>query len=272
MSEQLRLMGIFAHPDDESLGNGGTFVKYVAEGVETYLLTATRGEHGWFDDEDKYPGPDELGRIREAELRAAAGVLGLREVAFLDYIDGELDQADPHEVIGKIVGHLRRVRPHVVLTFDPYGAFGHPDHIAICQFATAAVVAAASPDFAEAGESTSHRVAKLYYMVWTDKTFAAYQAALGELVMQIDGVERRATGWEDWAITTRIDTAAHWGQVWQAVSCHRSQLPGYQGLKELSDEHHKSLWGTQTYYRALSLVNGGRAVEQDLFEGLRGAS
>ncbi len=270
MTEPLKLMGIFAHPDDESLGNGGIFVKYGIEGVETYVLTATRGEHGWFDDEDKYPGPVELGRIRESELRAAGSVLGLTDVSFLDYEDGELDQAEPVEVIGKIVAHLRRVRPQVVVTFDPNGAFGHPDHIAICQFASAAIVAAADPDFNRANDLRPHAVSKLYYMVWTNETFAAYEAALGELVMHIDGVERRSTGWKDWAITTRIDSSDHWEQVWQAVSCHQSQLPGYGTLNELPDIHHQNLWGVQTYYRAMSLVNGGRKVEADLFDGLRG--
>jgi hypothetical protein len=71
--------------------------------------------------------------------------LGIREVNFLDYIDGDLDQADPAEAITKIVSHLKRIRPHVVITFDPNGAYGHPDHIAICQFTTAAVLAAADP-------------------------------------------------------------------------------------------------------------------------------
>ncbi len=269
MSEPLKLMGIFAHPDDESLGNGGTFAKCAAEGVETYLVTATRGERGWFGEEDQYPGPDRLGRIREEELHAAAGVLGFKEVRFLDYRDGELDQAKPAEAIEKIVEHLRRVRPQVVLTFDPNGAYGHPDHIAICQFATAAVVAAADPGFAPAQGFPPHRVSKLYYMAWTEKTFAAYQTAFGDLVMHIDGDERRTRGWADWAITTRIDTIAYWPRVWEAISCHRTQLPGYQALKELPEDHHKNLWGTQTFYRAFSLVNGGRTLEQDLFEGLR---
>lgn len=268
MTAPLKLMGIFAHPDDESLGNGGTFVKYAEEGVETYLITATRGERGWFGDEDKYPGPEALGKTREGELRAAAKMLGISEISFLDYRDGELDQADDSEVTAKIVAHLRRVRPQVVITFDPEGAYGHPDHIAICQFATAAIVAAADPKFAATQRSEPHRVSKLYYMAWTKETWAAYQAAFGDLVMQIDGEERRARGWEDWAITTRIDTSAHWRRVWQAVSCHKTQLAAYQALLDLPEEHHKNLWGTQTYYRAFSLVNSGRKLEQDLFEGL----
>jgi LmbE family N-acetylglucosaminyl deacetylase len=262
-------MCILAHPDDESLGTGGILVKYAAEGIETYLVTATRGERGWFGNAEDYPGPEALGRIREAELTAAAEVLGLQDVAFLDFQDGELDQANPTEAIGKIVTHLRRVRPHVVVTFDPNGAYGHPDHIAICQFTTAAVVAAADPDYAGRQELPPHRVSKLYYMVETKEVLAAYQAVFGELAMFVDGKERRAVGWEDWAITTRIDTSAYWRRVWQAASCHCSQLPGYQALKDLPDEHHRNLWGTQAYYRAFSLVNGGRELEQDLFEGLR---
>src|SRR6187401_166300 len=126
-------MCVLAHPDDESLGNGGTLARYAAEGVETYLATATRGERGWNGPPDAYPGPEALGRTREAELRAAAAELGLREVSFLDYIDGDLDQADPAEAVGRIGAVLRRVRPHVVITFGPDGAYGHPDHIAICQ-------------------------------------------------------------------------------------------------------------------------------------------
>src|SRR5689334_2382926 len=158
MPEQLRLMCVLAHPDDESLGNGGTLAKYGAEGIETYLVTATRGERGWFGDPRDNPGLTALGAIREAELHAAARVLGIRQVDFLDYIDGDLDQADPAEAIGKIAGHLRRVRPHVVVTFGPEGGYGHPDHIAISQFTSAACVAAADAGYASAEDLPPHRV------------------------------------------------------------------------------------------------------------------
>src|SRR5690242_1953273 len=120
MPEQLRLMCVLAHPDDESLGTGGILAKYAAEGVATYLVTATRGERGWFGAEQEYPGPHALGKIREAELLAAAHVLGLREVQFLNYIDGDLDQADPAEAVARIVAQLRRIQPHLVVTFDPF--------------------------------------------------------------------------------------------------------------------------------------------------------
>jgi LmbE family N-acetylglucosaminyl deacetylase len=268
MAHTLKLMAIFAHPDDESLGTGGTLVKYATEGIETYLITATRGERGWWGSEADYPGPAALGRTREAELRSAAQVLGLREVVFLDYMDGELDQASPQEVIAKLTAHIRRIRPDVVVTFDPDGVYGHPDHIAISQLTTAAIMAAADSAYADSGRPP-HRVSKLYYRSSTSEDLAAYQVAFGDLVMHIDGVERRATGWPAWAISTRIDTAEYWPQVWEAVACHRSQLPGYQALKNLPPEHHQNLWGQQTFYRAFSLVNGGRIVESDLFAGLR---
>ena len=99
MTSSLRLLCVLAHPDDESLGTGGILAKYSAEGVETYLLTATRGERGWPGKPEENPGLTALGRIREAELQAAAAILGLHEVTFLDYLDGDVDQADPAEAI-----------------------------------------------------------------------------------------------------------------------------------------------------------------------------
>jgi LmbE family N-acetylglucosaminyl deacetylase len=269
MKNELRLMLILAHPDDESMGNGGTVAKYAAEGVETYLVTATRGEQGWFGPEDENPGPEELGRMREAELLEAAEVLGIREVSFLDYRDGELDQAPADEVVAKIVRHIRRVRPHVVITFDQNGLYGHPDHIAICHHATAAVAAAGDPSFPDRDGRAAHHVSKLYYMAWTKEDVGLYQSAFGELTMRVNGQRRSSAPWEEWAITTRIDAAAHWRQVWEAIKRHRSQLPGYQKLIALPEEVHERLWGSPLYYRVFSRVNVSRVNEDDLFEGLR---
>jgi LmbE family N-acetylglucosaminyl deacetylase len=267
MNDQLKLLCVLAHPDDESLGVGGILAKYAHEGVATYLVTATRGEHGWFGPEDEYPGPEQLARQREKELGSAAQTLGLQEVHMLGYEDGQLDQGVPDEVIDIIAGHLRRIKPHVVITFDPYGVYGHPDHIAISQFTTAAIVAAANGD-GKNGRS-SHRVSKLYYSVEKRATLATYEEAFGELVMHVDGQERRAPGWPEWAMTTHIDTSAYSQQVWQAIACHQSQLPGYQTLQDLPREQYDALWHTESFYRAFSLVNGGRTLERDLFAGLR---
>jgi LmbE family N-acetylglucosaminyl deacetylase len=277
LPNRLRLLCFLAHPDDESLGCGGTLAKYAAEGIETFVVTANRGQLGWNRPAEEYPGPEALGAIREGELRAAAGILGLKELTLLDYQDGQLAQADALEATGILAGHIRRIRPHVIITFDPFGAYGHPDHIAVCQWATAAVVAAADAGFNIPAANTNpkqapdapHRVTKLYYTVSTQAGLDSYQDSFGELRMVIDGQERKAHGWESWAITTHIDTAAYWRQVWQAISCHQSQLPSYKSLLAMPEEKLKRLYATESYYRAFSLVPTGPGPEDDLFAGLR---
>jgi LmbE family N-acetylglucosaminyl deacetylase len=270
-----KLMAVLAHPDDESLGVGGTLAKYASEGVEVFLVTATRGDGGRFRGhragEHQHPGPAALAAIRETELRAAAQVLGVREVSLLDYHDQHLDRAHPHDAVGRIVRELRRVRPDVVLTFGPDGAYGHPDHIAVSQFTTAAVVAAADASFvSEALEPDvpPHSVSKLYYIAWPESTWRAYESAIGALSSSVDGVVRHSTPWPEWAITTDVDTRHVWSTVWRAVSCHESQLVAYERLKDLPPEHHEAIWGRQSFYRAFSRVNGGRSRESDLFEGI----
>ena len=272
MAQKLRLMCILAHPDDESLGMGGALAKYADEGIETYLITATRGERGWWGEEKDYPGLEALGRTRERELLCAAESLGIKETRILSYIDGDLDQADPKEAIAQIADPIRQWKPDVVVTFAPEGAYGHPDHIAISQLATAAVVKAAYPEAGSGGKPnplSPHRVSKLYYMAWTQEKWAAYESVFGNLTMKIDGTERHTQPWPEWAITTVIHTESYWPRAWKAVSCHQSQLVAYHKLQFLSEEHHKGLWGTQEFYRAFSLINGGRKREEDLFAGLR---
>src|SRR5258705_3412937 len=266
-----RLMAVLAHPDDESLGVGGTLAKYASEGVDVFLLTATRGDAGRYrghrPSDDQHPGPLALASIREHELRAAASVLGVCDVALLEHGDQRLDSANPREVVEEIAGHLRRVRPDVVVTFAPDGAYGHPDHIAISQFTTAAIVAAANPAFTchAADGVRSHSVSKLYYVAWPESTWAAYQAAFRQLFSIVDGVERHVTAWPDWAITTVIDTREFWPTVWRAVSCYESQIAAHERLKNLAPEHHQALWGWQSFYRALRTLNGGGTRATALF-------
>ena len=272
----LRLMAVLAHPDDESLGFGGTLARYAAEGVETSLVTATLGEAGRYrgiaPGAEGHPGAEALARIREVELRESAAVLGVRDLSLLGYHDQELDRAQPSEVIGRIVTHLRRVRPQVVVTFAHDGAYGHPDHVAICQFTTAAAVAAADAGYDSPALDRSHAphaVAKLYLIAWPAAATAAYQEAFRKLVSRVDGVEREGAPWPDWSLSCVIDTHAYWEQVWRAVSCHQSQVTAYEKLHHLSPASHEALWGWQSFYRAYSTVNGGRQRETDPFEGLR---
>jgi len=252
-------MAVLAHPDDESLGTGGVLAKYSREGIGTFVLTATRGERGRFDDKGTSPGPAIVGQAREAELRAAGRELGVREVSLLDYMDGELDQAEVNEASEKIAGHIRRVQPQVVVTFDPFGAYGHPDHIAISQLTAAAIVRAAD----------AHRVSKFYYFVNGERKWAAYQAAFKTLTSKVDGEVRAAFAWPDWSITSKVDARGVWQDVWRAVQCHKTQMSIYTNVANLTEDDQKVIWGTGEFYRVFSLVNGGRQVETDLFDGLR---
>jgi LmbE family N-acetylglucosaminyl deacetylase len=156
------------------------------------------------------------------------------------------------------------------VTFGPDGAYGHPDHIAISQFATAALVAAADPGFQVGGidDAQPHAVSKLYYVAWPESAWKAYQAAFRKLVSTVDGIERQAVPWPNWAITTVIDTRSYWSTVWRAISCHESQVAAYERLNQLSPDDHEALWGRQSFYRAFSTVSGGRTLETDLMEGI----
>jgi LmbE family N-acetylglucosaminyl deacetylase len=184
-------------------------------------------------------------------------------------MDGELDQIDPRRIIPELATHICRIRPDVVVTFDPFGVYGHPDHIAISQFTTSAILSAASPENSQRSGYPPHQISKLYYLSETDRRLSRYEDAFGELIMPVDGVDRRATGWPEWSITTRIDTSDYYGQVWQAVYCHKSQLPGFQALLDLPDDQCATFFSETTLYRAFSLVNGGRQLERDIFAGLR---
>jgi LmbE family N-acetylglucosaminyl deacetylase len=157
----------------------------------------------------------------------------------------------------------------VVVTFGPFGGYGHPDHIAISQFTTAAIVEAANQESPYYRDLAAHSVSKLYYMAETAEVFGVYQSVFGDLVMHIDGVQRGIVTWPGWSVTTRIDTWSYSHTVARAISCHRTQLPAYHVLEDLSQEQRETLWGTQSYYRAFSLVNGGGRIEDDLFAGLR---
>lgn len=187
MAGTLKLLGIFPHPDDETLGMGSTFARYAAEGVETYLVCATHGERGWFESEGPNPGFEGVARIREGELRCAAEHLGLQEVFFLDYLDGDVDQAEPKEIIGKLVTQIRRI--------EPDGAYGHPDHIALSQFTNAALICAA--DAAYQGRERSHHVSKFYYMVDSTDVVNGANEAFGGISMDVDGVTRHHVAWPD---------------------------------------------------------------------------
>ena len=265
----LKLLVVFAHPDDESMGMGGTLAKYSAQGVETYCVCASRGERGWFGPEEENPGLEVLGKIREKELTAAVNELGMKGLYFLDYTDGEVDQADHAEVIGKIVTHIRRIQPQVVVTFPPDGNYGHPDHIAIGQFASAAIVCAADASYRDLENCAPHRVSKLYYMVDSENFINLVAPFMGDMTFPVDDQLRGEVPWKEWMVTTRIDMGDYCHVAWRAIQCHQSQLPSLGALAEMHEDAATAVLAMQgTFYRAFSLVNGGRNLESDLFEGI----
>ena len=271
MQNDLRMLLIFAHPDDESWGMGTVAAKYAREGVEISLLCATRGEVGWPGAAADNPGPQALGRMREGELHAAALELGVRRVEFLDILDGQLDRADPRQAIARIVTLIRKVRPQVVVTFGPDGDYGHPDHVAICQLSCAALVCAADSAYPSPG-GAAQRVDKFYYLVNSPQLGQLLRKYVGEPGIEVGGVQRSLVCWPDWAITTRVtlDREEDWQTARRAFLCHRTQLPGLGAIEQMPDEVWREILLAQNaFYRVFSLVGGpGSRLENDLFTGI----
>jgi len=261
-------MCVLAHPDDESLCVGGTIARYAAEGVEICLVVATRGERGWRGEATLDPGLKRVGQIRQGELQNAAHYLGVREIYMLDYVDGEVVAAPFQDLVSRIVRAIRQFRPDIVITFDPHGMYGHPDHIAISQATATAIVNAADAGYDGAWSPVPHRVLKLYYRVYSERSLEKYQEIFGTLKMSVENVERGATPWRDWAITTRIQTHEYSGVMWKAIACHRSQFAVDESMHSRFNAYRASERGGESYYRVLSAVNVGRGMETDLFDGV----
>jgi LmbE family N-acetylglucosaminyl deacetylase len=133
----MRILGVFAHPDDEVFVAGGTLAKYVARGAEAMVLCVTRGQAGQIRDA-QLANRQTLGSVREKELRQACAILGVQHVACLDYLDGQLREGDFEGLVASVLDVMREFRPDVVITFGEDGAYGHPDHVTISAAATQA--------------------------------------------------------------------------------------------------------------------------------------
>src|SRR5262245_13536631 len=129
-NKRLKLLGVFAHPDDEVFCAGGTFAKYAAEGAEVMVVSATRGDAGQIRDA-AIATRRNLGDVRAKELQESCRNLGVQHSQCLDYGDGTLRDLDINILIEHITGIIRSFQPDVVITFGEDGAYGHPDHIAI---------------------------------------------------------------------------------------------------------------------------------------------
>jgi N-acetylglucosamine malate deacetylase 2 len=245
--KERRLMFVFAHPDDETFGPGGTIAKYAREGVRVTVIIATSGQAG--QTAGLASTPEELGRIREQEAREAARFLGIKEVHFFGYMDGHLDEVDEMEVTRKVVRLIRRERPEVVVTFGPEGAGNeHRDHKRISRVATVAVsLAGDTTAFHEQIEAglEPHFIKKFYYMTG------------------------RGNPWQQMSteflpITTVIDISDLVDLKLEAFKLHRSQQQWAEKLKQWIEVNQN----TEPYHRAASMVHGPPGIETDLFEGL----
>ena len=139
-----RLLGVYAHPDDETLCTGGTLAKYAAAGTEVMVVSVTQGEAGQIRD-PSMATRSTLGSIRVRELHEACGQLGVQHVTCLDYQDGQLETLDNEVLVLVITEIIRTFQPDVVLTFGADGAYGHPDHIAVGTATTTAFMRAGDP-------------------------------------------------------------------------------------------------------------------------------
>jgi LmbE family N-acetylglucosaminyl deacetylase len=140
----LRILGLFAHPDDEVFVAGGTLAKYAAEGAEIMVVSSTRGEAGQIRD-SRIATRRTLGTVREQELHLSSARLGVQHSVCWDYGDGTLQSLDHEQLTSDAVAAIRGFRPDIVLSFGPDGGYGHPDHIVMCLVAAEAVRRSGDP-------------------------------------------------------------------------------------------------------------------------------
>lgn len=202
---------IYAHPDDETFGAAGTIALLRARGWRVVLACATLGDKGKCGD-PPLCRPEDLGSLRERELRDAACVLDISAIHLLGYKDKELAAAPPEEIRSKLVGLIRAERPDIVFTFDANGFNVHPDHVAISRFTSDALAAAADRRwFPELGEP--HVTPAL---LWSTPLLPWQEAAP-------DAADHPG-------VDILLDVSAFWKQKEAALRAHRTQ--------HLSVDHH----------------------------------
>ena len=273
------ILAVLAHPDDESFGMGGTLALYAERGANVYLICATRGEVG--EMHEKYmQGFNSIAERREAELRCAAGILGLAGVFFLDYRDsgmpGLLDNEHPNalfaqpidNVAEKIVTYIRELKPDVVLTFDPIGGYRHPDHIAIHQATILAFENANNSGFAPES-SAPFQPKKLFYhtiskgflkaAVFILRIFGKNQSKFGKN----GDIDLASLAKESFPIHARISIRSVIEKKRAASACHASQGGGQtqKGIRALLSR----LFEADDFMQAYPPVEGRWRIKRDLF-------
>lgn len=253
MSEKRTILAIFAHPDDEVFGVGGALAHYAAAGDHVVLVCATYGEAG----EIAAPAlatPETLGEVRANELRCAASRLGVEDIVFLGYRDsgmaGTVENKDPRafinapqqEVVSRLAAVMRQWQPHAVITFDPNGGYGHPDHVAIHRHTLSAF------------ERLDVEQARLFYTVVPRSFFVEMRRRMVERgvdTSQLDRFEEiGAAGWPDGEVHAGIDVAATVDAKLAAFHCHRTQFGTENPFFQLPPSELKELMRYEHFFLA----------------------
>lgn len=275
------LMAIYAHPDDEVFGVGGTMGYYSDRNVRTILVCATRGEVGEISD-PALATPETLADVREQELRCAASALGVQELIFLDYRDsGMVDtepnqdprafiQANPDEAIEKLVRLIRSEKPQVVITFEPYGGYGHPDHIAISKWTTAAFHAASdASQYPNAGEAW--KPSRLFYSTIPISFFREmreWMKSTGIDTSQMPNLDAMPNRFPDESITTIVDVKAYAQRKRDAAKCHATQWGADNWFMKVPDDIMNQMVSREHFALISPDEEIDKAPKADLFAGL----
>ncbi len=277
------LLAVLAHPDDESFGMGGTLALYAWCGANVYLVCATDGDVGHAPP-DLLQGYASLAERRADELRCAADKLGLTGVEMLDYRDsgmpGTPDNQHPRalaaapqaEVTERVTQIIRRIRPHVVVTFDPIGGYRHPDHIAIHQ-ATVAAFHAAGDARAYPGDLPPHLPQKLYYT-----TFPRGLLKFMLVVLRLFGkdpsrfgrnqdVDLVSIAKEHFPIHATIDFLPVEDRKMAAIACHATQIDSPSLVQRIFSLVFRRLGSRETFMRVYPPADDSLR-EHDLFTGV----
>ena len=271
MERELRLLAVFAHPDDEAFGTGGTLARYASLGCDVTLVTATRGEAGGISEPGLATAAN-LPDVRERELRCACQAYGIHSPLFLDYLDGQLAVVHQGQAVGKLVRILRQIRPQVLITFGPDGIYGHYDHIAVHRWATIAAGLAADPEcFPDQTPACEpHQVDKVYLRTLTTELVADMAEGDQPAAVMMDGVPFPFVGRSVEEITTVIDVSDFAAQKLRGIRCHATQIRQDSPYAEAPDEMVRHpFFRSEQYILARSTVGWPEGVETDLFAGLR---
>jgi LmbE family N-acetylglucosaminyl deacetylase len=269
MSEpKKKLLAIFAHPDDESIMMGGALAMYANRGVEVYLLCATRGEWGNISN-DNLATQENLGEVRECELRAACEVLGITLQGFLDCPDSNINNTDWTIIEEKIVRAIRTIQPQVIVSFGLDGLYGHPDHIAVSMLTKASYKSAGEeirfPQHAAEGIKP-FQADKFYYALYPDFLMRELFAS-ENIASDAWGFDADCFGVPFAEITTVLDVSETFEVKMKALKSHQTQLDETNIFAIASEENARKFLSKE-YFRLVCPEVKSDKSETDLFEKL----